>query len=562
MKIKKKKVVKKSFNKLASKSRSQKQWLATQKGFKSYFTGLWNAQFKILVAYLSFVLLGAILLIIPSATTNIASENGFNFADALFSSASAFSNTGLIVGRTSEFFTIYGQIVIYFLIQIGGFGLLSTFFLIGRTFNKFFLKGKEFKSILGHAERGQTKISSSFRILIVIFFIIFIFQLLTTFTLWPIFYLVDFSEPGVAIDNGVGFNNLGLSFWTSLFLVGSSINNAGFDLFSGASGGSLGTFFGGIGIIVQVITLSLFLFGGIGYMVIFDIWKSSTFFIYKNNPNLYRILVNAKLSEEMDSKPRISIYSKISLYGNLIIIVSSLLFAYAIIWISHNNFDGNISSTSTTKSWVSQKLGGLVLTAEGEWLDSGQKFSTHEVNFAIFFSTMSTRSAGFATFDMGHMAESTKSLFSILMMIGTSPSSTGGGIRVTTLVVLIATIWQKIRGNEYSTFLKKQIASKTKVNASITLIFAGFLIIFSTFWVTLFDPNIEFTDALFISSSAFGTTGLSTVSPESINNISFIALIPIMIVGQLGITNSLETFNVGRHKYIKTTPEEIEFRVG
>ena len=563
MKFKKKKVVKKSFNKLASKSKAQKNWLKFKENFKSYFTGLWNTQFKILIAYLGFVLLGAILLILPPATTDVAVLNNFNFLDALFSSTSAFSNTGLIVGRTSEFFTLYGQIVIYFLIQIGGFGLLSTFFLLGQAFNKIFFKGKEFRSILGHAERGQTKISSSFRILIVIFFIIFVFQLIATFTLWPIFYLVDFNENLLIPipDNGVGFGDLSKSFWNSLFLVGSSINNAGFDLFSGASDGSLGTFFGGIGIIVQIITFILFFFGGIGYMVIFDIWRTSIFFIYKHNKKLYSILVNAKLSEEESLKPKISVYTKISLYGNLIIIVSSLIFSYAIIWISFENFDGNISNVNDNASWVQQKLTGII-SIDGVLVDTGKKFSTSEVNFAIFFNTMSTRSAGFSTFNMGNMAESTKALFSMLMMIGTSPSSTGGGIRVTTLVVLIATISQKIRGYEYITFSKKKIASKTKISAAITLILAISLILISTFWITLFDSNIAFVDALFISSSAFGTTGLSTINPEAINGISFFVLIPIMIIGQLGITNSLETFNFGRHKYTKNEPEVIEFKVG
>lgn len=566
MKKIKNKIVKKSFVKQINESKNNKNYNKLKKSFKSYFVGLWSPQFKILIAYIMFILIGASLLIIPGATTNSVQGNKFDFWDALFSSSSAFSNTGLLVSNTYETFTIYGQIVIYFLIQIGGFGLLSTFFLLGRAFNKIFLHGREFKSILGHAEKGQTKISSSFRILIVIFFIIFSFQLMSTFVLWPIFHLIDFNIAPIVgtepMDNGVGFGNLGLSFWNSLFLTGSAMNNAGFDIFSPASDGSLGTFFGGTGIIVQVITLSLFVFGGIGYMVIYDIWKVSIFWIYKNHPRLYKKLVNAKLSEEFLSKPRFSTYTKICLIGNVVIITISLIFAYAIEWISYVNFDGNVSNLSDVPSWMKEKLTGLYSTNVPGELLSGPIYSTSEVNFAIFFSTMSTRSAGFSTIDMSIMAEATKWLFSFLMMIGTSPSSTGGGVRVTTVIVLISAVIQKISGTEYSVIFKKQISKKTIINASITLILAIFSIGFSTYWITLFDKNITFPDAFFLSASAFGTTGLTTIQPESLGLVSFFTLVPLMIIGQLGVTNMLETFNIGHKKYSKVEPEVIDFRVG
>ena len=104
------------------------------KDFSQFFIDHFTNSFKLLIAYIIFVILGAVLLYLPISLQNghVKSDGGnYNFYDAIFISSSAFSNTGLTVTDVSQTFTVFGHVVLYIWIQLGGFGLLSAFYLLG-----------------------------------------------------------------------------------------------------------------------------------------------------------------------------------------------------------------------------------------------------------------------------------------------------------------------------------------------------------------------------------------------------------------------------------------------
>jgi Trk-type K+ transport system membrane component len=163
---------------------------------------------------------------------------------------------------------------------------------------------------------------------------------------------------------------------------------------------------------------------------------------------------------------------------------------------------------------------------------------------AIFFNTFSTRNAGFATINLKQLSEPTIIIYSIMMFIGSAPSSTAGGIRTTTIALVILSIVSKVRGTPNVRAFNRKIPQKTTSAAQI--VFAiSVVIVLVVSMITMSSihnetlQNFGFIDAFFEVSSAFGTTGLSTGLTSSLNEISKIAIILTMFIGQLGISSTI-----------------------
>ena len=151
---------------------------------------------------------------------------------------------------------------------------------------------------------------------------------------------------------------------------------------------------------------------------------------------------------------------------------------------------------------------------------------------AFFFST-SARTAGFSTYSLSSFTNAGLFVIIILMFIGASPGSTGGGIKTTTLFTLYKSI--------YSTSTNKHcIASKRKIPLAVILkafnitILALFIICIGTFILSILEPNYTFMQLLFEVTSAFGTVGLSTGITPDLSDISKAIISLIMFIGRLG----------------------------
>jgi trk system potassium uptake protein len=159
------------------------------------------------------------------------------------------------------------------------------------------------------------------------------------------------------------------------------------------------------------------------------------------------------------------------------------------------------------------------------------------------FQSIVPRTAGFNTVDIGQLTNATILVMMILMFIGASPGSTGGGIKTTSFALLMMMIWSRIRGSEevnvfYRT-LPKEILTRT-----IAIIFASAFTICLITSILLFFGTSEnlnpahsrhfFVEYLFETISAFGTVGLSMGITAKMNDLQKLAIVLMMFAGRVG----------------------------
>jgi trk system potassium uptake protein TrkH len=149
------------------------------------------------------------------------------------------------------------------------------------------------------------------------------------------------------------------------------------------------------------------------------------------------------------------------------------------------------------------------------------------------FLSVTPRTAGFNTVPTGALKQSSLFLIIILMFIGASPGSTGGGIKTTTFGVILVTMKNMITGKEdmeiYNRRFEKQIIYKA---FTITMLAAGLIILVTT--LLLIIEDFQFIDALFETVSAFGTVGLSTGITGQLSEISRVLITVTMFAGRVG----------------------------
>lgn len=136
----------------------------------------------------------------------------------------------------------------------------------------------------------------------------------------------------------------------------------------------------------------------------------------------------------------------------------------------------------------------------------------------IIFNTLSARSSGFSTVDIKeHFTAPSKYILALLMWVGCSPLSTGGGIKITTFVIAFLAVFSKndAKGNFIFFKSKTAIASQTILNAN-KIVLASLILIFFNSLIGIFDvreniSSLSLFDAIFHSTSAFGNAGLTTI---------------------------------------------------
>ncbi|WP_036060298.1 TrkH family potassium uptake protein [Leptotrichia wadei] len=281
----------------------------------------------------------------------------------------------------------------------------------------------------------------------------------------------------------------------SFFHSVSAFCNAGFSLFSDNLYGFKNSF-----IINMTIPLLIFL-GGIGFSTIL---------------NCYNVL--RKKEKRLTSTTKLSI--KISIFLVIIGMVAMFILEY-----SNKSTIGNLSF--------------------------GQKLE------ASFFQSVTTRTAGFNTISILGLKRSTSLLFIILMFIGASPGSTGGGIKTTTIGLIILGTLATLKNKDTIEYDKRSVSWRIYSKA-ITVLFIS--LIYTTicvFLLILFERNKNLLDLVFEVFSAFGTVGLSRNLTPSLANISKFILIVTMFVGRVGpltIALALSKSNLKKGRY--TYPQE------
>ncbi|MFV0517769.1 MAG: TrkH family potassium uptake protein [Aminipila sp.] len=150
-----------------------------------------------------------------------------------------------------------------------------------------------------------------------------------------------------------------------------------------------------------------------------------------------------------------------------------------------------------------------------------------------FFQSVSARTAGFCTYPIGEFTNAGLFTLIILMFIGASPGSTGGGIKTSTLFVIMNAI-KSTATNQHCQAFRRKIPSDVIYRASIITMLSFIVVCISTFLLCVFEPQFSFIQLLFESTSAFGTVGLSTGITPNLSTISKIVIIITMFIGRLG----------------------------
>lgn len=178
----------------------------------------------------------------------------------------------------------------------------------------------------------------------------------------------------------------------------------------------------------------------------------------------------------------------------------------------------------------------IVLTTSAVLIFAGTlliKLSENVSWLGAFFMSVSTRTAGFATFDLGAFSNATLLVMMALMFIGASPGSTGGGIKTSTFFALLAGI-KSAATNKSEKAFKFSFPKEAFKKASIIISLALGVVVTGTYLLTIMEPQVEFIDAFFEIVSAFGTVGLSTGITTGLSDGGKILSMIIMYIGRLG----------------------------
>lgn len=175
---------------------------------------------------------------------------------------------------------------------------------------------------------------------------------------------------------------------------------------------------------------------------------------------------------------------------------------------------------------------------------------------AAFFQSVNARTAGFASINIAAEHDFTKIVTVILMFIGASPASTGGGIKTTTLIVLVAAVCSVMSGSEDAVFWHRRI-EKATVYRALAIFTTAMLLVLITTGIILSTNSVPIggVDALFEAASAFGTVGLSAGVTPVLSVPSKLAVIVTMFIGRVGPVSLAMAITIRRHAAGAVLPE-------
>lgn len=150
------------------------------------------------------------------------------------------------------------------------------------------------------------------------------------------------------------------------------------------------------------------------------------------------------------------------------------------------------------------------------------------------FQSVTPRTAGSNTLNIPDLTQPTLFLIMILMFIGASPGSTGGGIKTTTFATLIGTVWSQIKGKEDVVLFRRRIVIEIIFKALTVTVSGLFLVTVITILLTLTETGKDFLMILFEATSAFATVGLSMGLTPELSPIGRILIIFTMFAGRVG----------------------------
>jgi potassium uptake TrkH family protein len=208
-------------------------------------------------------------------------------------------------------------------------------------------------------------------------------------------------------------------------------------------------------------------------------------------------------------------------------------------WNQEQSFRFSLFTKLTTVTYAALLIFGTFILLIMEFNQYFKDLNWHESLFYAFFQSATTRSGGLTTMDVNEFSMPTLVIMSILMFIGASPSSVGGGIRTTTFAVNILFIYHFAKGNRDIKIFKREIHEDDVLKSlAITLLAIG-MCFFSVVILSITEKQVELVAIIFEVCSAFGTTGLSLGITPELSTIGKCIIMALMFIGRIGLTSFL-----------------------
>lgn len=418
------------------------------------------------------ILLGSLLLRLP-----ISTRVPISWFDAFFMATSAVTVSGLTVVEPATTFTVFGQVLLTIMVQIGGLGFVTFALLAAISMGKRISLSQQALALEAFNQTNVGKIRSTALSVIKIAALI----QLSAITILGFWWARDTAWSD--------------AFYQAYFHVSMAFNNSGMSLYDQSLAGMVPDGF-------SIVMLSLMIiFGGLGFPVIMDV-------------------------------ARVRGWRKLQIYSKLILIATAILniVGFLAIWA----FEANNILT----------LGGLD--------------TLHQAT-AAWLQAIATRTAGFATMNVADMRDSSTMLMMVYMFIGGGSLSTASGIKVGTLIVLVAAVTSYIRQREEVVLMGRSIAPVI-VQKSLALVFITTVwFVLGVLFITIFD-ELPFRSVLFEVMSAVSTTGMSHGITAHLSLPSQAMLTVLMFVGRLGPLTLVYT--LARRKRSNVRYPEVSFQVG
>ena len=422
---------------------------AKQKGKASFQ----HAESILTLGFLALILLGTVLLALPIAAK---SGQSIGLFDSLFTSTSAVCVTGLVVVDTGTTFSLFGQIVLIVLIQVGGLGFMvfatMLMVMLGRRLS---IRGR----MLIRESMNTSSLSDLGSLTMLYLLLSLTIELVGAVTLCFRFV------PLYGWKHGT---------WMALFHSVSAFCNAGFDLFGNYA--SLTAFSGDPLVLLTV--ASLIILGGLGFSVILETARNRQGF------------------------RNLSLHTRIVLMATLVLLLAGTVFY-----------------------WIVERTNAETLAGCSE----GEKILN------AFFQSVTMRTAGFNSFDLSGFRDGSKLFSSLLMIIGASPASTGGGIKTTTIATLTLLMLSVVRGESEVNVARRRLSDDISRRAlTVSVLFLTTLLTGTLIISLIENGRFPLEDILFEASSAMGTVGVSAIGTPNLSSASRAVLLPMMFLGRVG----------------------------
>jgi trk system potassium uptake protein len=416
-----------------------------KKEYKMDYKRLSTSQILILVSG-AIMLLGTLLLKIPMAT-----HTPISWLDAWFMATSALTCTGLVTLDVGTTFTTFGQIILLFLVQIGGLGIMVFaalfFILLGK---KLSLKDK----LILNFSLNQVTFGNMTALI----------KNLLCYVL-----IVELIGAAVLFFHWKNLLPLGEALYLSIFHSVSSFNNGGFALWPDNMMSHYNN------PLLNIVTTILVLIGGLGFTVVFDLWKKRNF-------------------------KHLTLHSKIMLTATF----SLVLFGAIVILLLECNNEKTLQNLTILEKW-----------------------------WTSYFQSTSTRSSGFNTINIGSLEESTLFFMCLLMFVGAGSTSTGGGIKVTTFVVILFAVVTFIKGKKQIHLFHRSIDPSAIMKCLAIFTISLTFVAIGVFFLSMVQEQ-PFLICLFEVMSAFGTVGLSANLTYHLSAWGTFIIGMMMFLGKIG----------------------------